>query len=149
MIAFAVAAALMTASSGSWQAHYTKAAELLKAGKADDAVVEFYVGQLRGRTNLRCVQQEPSGGPALFASLNEVVGRPVNEHAGRSPDKWLAVIDAALAWDRANPDLENASPACVAEKERQRAGLTGLRRMIDTQRDRIREERGKNGLPND
>jgi hypothetical protein len=137
----------MATPANSWLQHYTKATALLGGAKRDEAVVEFYIGQLRGRTNLSCVKQEPSGGPALFASLNEVVGRPINEYAGASPDKWIASIDAALAWDLANPDPENGSSKCTSEKMRQRGGLTGLRKMIDTQRDTIREERRKNGLP--
>ncbi len=149
MIGAAVAMAMAVTPAGSWQDHYIKAGEMMKAGRRDNAAVQFYVGQIRARTQLRCVKQVPQAGPAAFASLQEVVGRPINEYLGSSPDKWIAAIDAAMKWDLANPDPQNRSGVCVAEKARQRQGLMELRRTIDSRREWIREERRKNGLPNE
>ena len=62
---------------------YILAGKLFAAGKKDDAVFWFYAGQLRYRVYLVVNKDklEPSGDPALFASLSEEIGRPLNEYA--------------------------------------------------------------------
>jgi hypothetical protein len=62
---------------------YILAGKLFAAGKKDDAVFWFYAGQLRYRVYLVMNKDklEPSGDPALFASLSEEIGRPLNKYA--------------------------------------------------------------------
>src|SRR4030095_3345483 len=63
-------------------AFYILASKLFGDGKKDEAVFWFYAGQLRYRFYLKANPGlNPSGDPALFASLSETVGRPVNEYA--------------------------------------------------------------------
>ena len=131
-----------------WAGFYQKANEEYAAGNRDEAVTFFYVGQLRGRVLVACQNVPRDRDPALLASLNESVGRVMNEYAGGSPAGWAAAIDRALAYDAANPDPNTPSPACRAERERQRAGLTELRDHILANVDQIREQRTANGLPN-
>lgn len=65
-----------------------------------EAVFWFYVGQLRYRYYLAANPNlKPDGDPALFASLSEVVGRPINEFAGGKPDLWIGEINHALQWN--------------------------------------------------
>ena len=45
---------------------------------------------------------DPSGDPALFASLQAVIGQQINKYAGGDLKMWVAQIDRALAWDDAN-----------------------------------------------
>ena len=63
--------------------YYILAQKLFESGKKDEAVFWFYAGQLRYRFHLLANPNlEPSGDPALFASLSEVIGRPVtNTHS--------------------------------------------------------------------
>lgn len=131
-----------------WPAFYQKANEEFAAGRRDEAVTLFYVGQLRGRIIVQCTNPRPDGDPALLASLNETVGRTMNEYAGGSPSGWAAAIDRALAFDAANPDPNAASGECRAERERQRTGLAQLRTHILSNVDEIRAQRTANGLPN-
>lgn len=131
-----------------WPGFYQKANEEFAAGNRDEAVVLFYVGQLRGRIAVACKNLARDGEPALLASLNESLGRPINEYAGGFPAGWAAAIDRALAYDAANPDPNTPSTECRAERERQRAGLTELRDHILANVDEIREQRTANGLPN-
>ena len=46
----------------------------------------------------------PDADPALFASLSEVVGRPINEYAFGDIPALAATIDRVLAWHAANDD---------------------------------------------
>ncbi len=131
-----------------WAAFYQKANEEYAAGNRDEAVTLFYVGQLRGRIVAACGNVPRDRDPALLASLNESVGRVMNEYAGGSPAGWAAAIDRALAYDVANPDPNAASAECRAERERQRTGLTELRDHILANVEQIREQRTANGLPN-
>lgn len=131
-----------------WAAFYQKATEEFAVGNRDEAVTLFYVGQLRGRVVIACQDVPRDRDPALLASLNESVGRTMNEYAGGSPAGWAAAIDRALAYDAANPDPNAPSAECRAERARQRAGLTELRDHILANVEQIREQRAANGLPN-
>lgn len=86
--------------------YYKKAAELFQNGQKDDAVFIFYLGQLRYRVHLQARRGElrPDADPALFASLSEVVGRPLNEYAFGDIPALVKTIDAVLAYDQKNPD---------------------------------------------
>src|SRR5262245_1763464 len=62
-------------------AYYILASKLFAEGKKEEAVFWFYAGQLRYRFYLKAMPGlDPSGDPALFASLSETVGRPLNEY---------------------------------------------------------------------
>ena len=131
-----------------WAGFYQKATEEFGEGRRDEAVTLFYVGQLRGRIIVQCMPVRPDAEPALFGSLNETVGRVMNEYAGGSPDGWAGAIDRALAFDQAHPDPNATGPECGAERERQRQGLTQLRDQIRANVEMIRRERTERGLPN-
>lgn len=131
-----------------WPSFYEEAGKLFEAGRRDEAVTLFYIGQLRGRIVVQCQQVPPDREPALLASLNATVGQTINEYAGGSPDGWVAAIDRALAWDAEHPDPNAASAECRAEREHQRAGLTRLRDHVRSNDGGIRRERSANGLPN-
>jgi hypothetical protein len=45
---------------------------------------------------------EPSGYPAVFASLSEEISRPLNEYAFGDIPQLAKTIDAALAWDQSH-----------------------------------------------
>lgn len=137
-----------TLAAQPWAAFYQKASEEFQAGRRDEAVTLFYIGQLRGRIVVQCQPQQPSGEPALLSSLNATLGQTINEYAGGDPEGWAAAIDRALDYDAAHPDPNAATPECRAERERQRSGLTGLRDQIRADPERIRSERAARGLPN-
>ena len=129
-------------------AYYTLAAKLFKdSSTKQEAVFWFYVGQLRYRHYLAANPDlPPDGDPALFASLSEVIGRPINEFAGGKPDLWIGEIDHALAWDAAH---ENGytSKSKAPDKYRQiRAGLVAMRAQLVAMKDKRPEMRKKNGL---
>ena len=85
--------------------YYILAQKLFETGKKDDAVFWFYAGQLRYRFYLMANPKlEPSGDPALFASLSEVVGRPINEYAFGDLKALPATLDKVLAWDEKTPN---------------------------------------------
>jgi hypothetical protein len=129
--------------------YYQEAANLFRIGRRDEAVFLFYLGQLRYRTHLRARPNLPPGGdPALFASLTESVGRPINEYAFGDIPALERTIAQVLAFDLAYPDTFTP-PADHADAVRaNREGLETLRRRIVAEADRIREGRRTNGLPN-
>jgi hypothetical protein len=131
-------------------AYYRRAAEIFQKGNKDDAVFIFYLGQLRYRAHLqaRTGELKPDGDPALFASLSEVVGRPLNEYAFGDIPALAKTLDAVLAYDRKNPDTFTPPARYGAVYERTRAGLASMRTQLLQQADSIRAERKKNGLQN-
>ena len=129
--------------------YFALADRLFRDGRREDAARWLYVGQIRYRFHLAANPGAPqSGDPALFASLMESVGRPINEYAGGNVDGWLAAIDAALAWDAANPNGFTSKSAHAGELAATRSGLVGLRRSLDSQRADIARTRAANGLEN-
>ena len=122
-----------------------KAPPLLQAGKGDEATFWFYAGQLRYRSYLAGHPDiDPTGDPAVFSSLFEIVGPPVNGYAFGDIPKLAKTIDAVLEWDRRYPDVSLRSDTHQAT----RRGLEGLRDSIIANAGSIRDERATHGLPN-
>jgi hypothetical protein len=130
-------------------AYYRKAAEMFQSGQKDDAVFVFYLGQLRYRTHLRARPDlKPDGDPALFGSLSEVVGKPVNEYAFGDLSKLDETLKAVLAYDRQNPDSFTSAAQFPSVHAQQREGMDSMRRQIVARADDIRRQRTTNGLEN-
>ena len=85
-----------------WLMFYQAAATTYKNKPGQEAVMWLYIGKFRARIVSR-FDADPTGTAALTGSLNEVIGRPINEFAGSDKDMWLRATDAAIAWIRANP----------------------------------------------
>ena len=129
--------------------YYILATRLFEANRKDEALFWFYAGQLRYRTRLACHPDLPPGTePALFASLQEVAGRPINEHAGADPDAWAAAMQRALEWDEQTPNGFEPKAPCTAAIADQRGGLATLIDYVRRNKDSIRAERAARGLPN-
>lgn len=90
----------------------------------------------------------PDGDPALFASLNETVGRPINQWAFGDVPGAVAIIRRVLAWHSANDDPFTPKAQFPAAHVRVHAGLEALVAKMLADQDRIREQRRANGLPN-
>ncbi len=122
-----------------------RAATLFSEGEKNRATFWFYAGQLRFRSYLAANPDvDPTGGPALFASLMETVGRPINEYAFGDIPHLVSILDEVLEWDEADPD-----PALPAETHRDiREGLAALRDQTRRDTAKIRAQREANGLPN-
>jgi hypothetical protein len=109
-------------------AYYSYAMRLFQAGKKNEAVQWFYIGQLRYRYHLRANPNlPPDGDPAIMASLNATAGQTINEWAGGSPTEWAASIDRALQWDAAHENTFTPKPKFAQALQKTRLGLIQLR----------------------
>lgn len=130
-------------------AYYILATRLFEAGRRDEAVFWFYAGQLRYRIRLACHPDlPPSTEPALFASLQESAGRPINEYGAGDPDAWTGAMQRALDWDQATRNGFEPKAPCAAQIADQRGGLGELIRQVRENKEQLRRERAANGLPN-
>lgn len=127
---------------------YVLAGKLFVAGKKQEAVFWFYLGQLRYRVYLAANKGNPSGDPALFASLSEEVGRPINEYAFGDIPQLAKTIDAVIAWDRSHPNQLTPYDKYRSEYKEIVAGLVRLRDYILHNADSIRKTRAANHLEN-
>lgn len=128
---------------------YRRAADLFRRGQRDEATYWFYRGQLRYRIHLAARPElKADGDPALFASLGEVVGRPVNEWAFGDVPGLARTLDRVLAWHAANDDPFTPKARYGPAHASVRAGLEALRRDSLAGQDRIRAQRTANGLAN-
>jgi len=127
---------------------YMLAGKLFVAGEKQEAVFWFYLGQLRYRVYLAVNKSNPSGDPALFASLSEEVGRPINEYAFGDIPQLAKTIDAVIAWDRSHPNQLTPHDKYRSEYKDIVAGLVSLRDYILHNADSIRKTRAANGLRN-
>ena len=126
--------------------YYMLAMRLFQEGQKDEAVFWFYTGQIRYRARLKThLNLKPDGEPALFGSLSEVVGRPLNQYAFGDIPKLATIIDRALAWD-----AKHADPFSPKGEVRDgvRAGLEKMKADVLARADEIRATRVKNGLEN-
>jgi hypothetical protein len=130
-------------------AYYILASKLFAAGERDEAVFWFYAGQLRYRFHLTAHPDLPADGdPALFASLSEVAGRPINEYAAGNVDGWADAMQRALDWDEQHENGFTSKSVYAEQWQRQRAGLAQLRDHVGDRAAEIRDQRLKNGLEN-
>jgi hypothetical protein len=120
------------------------------AGKKDEAVFWFYAGQLRYRVYLLVNKNKlkPSGDPAVFTSLSEEIGRPLNEYAFGDIPQLAKTIDAVIAWDLSHSDALTPRDKYRSEYEQIVAGLTQMRDEVVRKADSIRKTRTANGLEN-
>ena len=126
--------------------YYKLAARLFAAGKKDEAVFWMYAGQIRFRAYLATHPDlARDAEPALFASLSESVGRPINEYAFGNIPSLAETLDRVLAWDRAHADP--FSPKGGA-RDRVVDGLRKMKLDIVATADDIRANRARNGLAN-
>ena len=128
--------------------YYRLAATLFQDDSTkQEAVFWFYVGQLRYRYYLAANPQlKPDGDPAVFASLSEVVGRPINEFAGGKPDLWIGEINHALQWDAAHENKFTAKDKAADQYQQIRAGLIAMRDQLSATKSQLPEIRRQNGL---
>ena len=118
---------------------------LWEAGRKDDAVFFFYLGQLRYRAYLSANPNgDPSGGRALFDALMSTMGPSINQYAFGDIQALVATIDRVIAWDDGHAD----DYATRRAREDVKAGLKKMRDDVIARQDEIRRTRSQNGLPN-
>ena len=127
--------------------YYLYAGRLWKEGSKDQAVFWYYVGQLRFRFLLAAEpDSDPSGGPALFESLQSMIGEPINLYAGSDTKKWVEQINSALEWDASNPNGFTSKSAYPRQLEQVRSGLIKLRDDIVAHAEDIQKQRAQQGI---
>ena len=130
-------------------AYYVLAGKLFREGAPDEAVFWFYAGQLRYRFHLAANPKLPlSGDPALFASLTQVLGTPINEYAFGDLAQLTGTVDKVLAWDEQTGNGFTSKTAHEAAWKNIRGGLVKMREFVIANADKIRAERKQNGLEN-
>jgi len=129
--------------------YYTLATKLFEAGRKEEAVFWFYAGQLRFRFRLLSHPDlEPSGEPALFASMNAGLGPPINEYAFGDLKALHKTLENVLDWDAQHDNGDTSKTEHASELKQIRDGLTGMIDYIDKNGDSIRKQRTANGLEN-
>ncbi|HYJ52855.1 MAG TPA: hypothetical protein VEW04_06760 [Allosphingosinicella sp.] len=129
--------------------YYVLAQRLFAADRRDEAVFWFYAGQLRYRIRLSCHPDlRPDTEPALFGSLHETVGRPINEYGFGDLPALIATLERVLAWDAETRNGFEPKAACASQIAEQREGLGQLIRQLRDNGANIRRDRAANGLPN-
>ncbi len=127
--------------------YYGYAGRLWAAGEKDKAVFWLYAGQLRFRFLLLTEPKaDPSGDPALFASLQETIGTPINVYAGADTGKWVSQINAVLKWDSDTPNGFTSKTKFSQQWKEARNGLVQLRDYIASHGDEIRKQREQQGI---
>jgi len=129
---------------------YILAEKLFAAGQKDDAVFWYYTGQLRYRVYLVVNKDklDPSGDPAVFSSLSEEIGRPINEYAFGDIPRLVKTIDAVIAWDQSHANALTPRTKYQSQYDQVVAGLIQMRDEVVKKADSIRKTRTANGLEN-
>lgn len=128
---------------------YELAIEMFHRGDRQVATCLFYRGQFRARLFVAARPGlPPDGAPALYASLNEVVGAEINLWAAGDVDKWAEAMECALRWAETTDDPQTPRVAHAAAHARVAGGLRDLITHVRSTADEIRAERAARGLEN-
>jgi hypothetical protein len=128
---------------------FVLAARSFAAGRRDEAVVWFYVAQIRMRFRLAVAPDlPPDGEPAVYEALFETIGPQINGWAFGNIDRLAAHMQEALDWDRSHVNTFTPKSGHTAELEQIRSGLAAFRASVLTQKDELRRERATKGLEN-
>ncbi len=130
--------------------YITLAAKLFQQGNIDDAARWYYIGQIRYRAYLMANPNlSPSGDPALYASLQQSVGKSINQAIGRNADNWEKAAKDALQWHKANKNQFTPKQKYPQIYQKVESGIEGFISYIHNNKKLIRQQRAQNGLPND
>ena len=128
---------------------YTLAGRLFAAGRRDEAVVWFYIAQIRSRFRLAAAPDlPPDAEPALYAALDDELGREINGWGFGDVDQALGEIDKALDWDATHANAYTPKTTNAAALDEIRGGLVAMRSSMLAHKDDIRRQRTANGLAN-
>ncbi len=128
---------------------YELAVEMFHRGDRQVATCLFYRGQFRARLFVAARPNlPPDGAPALYASLNEVVGAEINGWAAGDVEKWAEAMECALRWAETTDDPQTPRVAHAAAHARVTGGLRELIAHVRASADDIRAQRAANGLEN-
>ena len=123
---------------------------LWQEGEKDEAVVFYYVGQIRYRAYINTLAA-PKDLPEvkLYESLKAELGDDLNEYAARNLDNWLSLIDRALQWHRENPNEFLPKDDYSLLYELMIYNFDKLRDYIANNKQLIRKQRAEKGLVNE
>lgn len=127
-------------------AYYLYASRIFNEGRKDDAVVWYYVGELRYRFLLEARPSLEREESTVFSSVHSMVGGMINQYAAGDLNRWIGQIDQALAWDEANPNGFTSKVAYPAAYRSSRDGGEKLKAAIKSDPEKIRAMRAKRGL---
>lgn len=126
--------------------YYLYASRIFNEGRKDDAVVWYYVGELRYRFLLEARPSLEREESTVFNTMHSTVGGMINQYAAGDLNRWIGQIDEALAWDEANPNGFTSKVAYPAAYRSSRAGGEKLKAAIKSDPEKIRAMRAKKGL---
>ena len=116
---------------------------LFEAGRKDEGVFWFYLGQLRWRAYLAADPDDSES--QMFGQLFQTWAPTFSEYAGGDIAAMLRMFQAVLDWDAAHPD--NFTPPGGA-RDQARQGLRALAAYTQAHADELRKQRASRGLPN-
>lgn len=127
-------------------AYYLYASRIFNEGRKDDAVVWYYVGELRYRFLMEAQPSKQREESTVFNSMHSMVGGMINQYAAGDLNRWIGQIDEALAWDAANPNGFTSKIAYPAAYRSSREGGEKLKAAIRSDPEKIRAMRAQRGL---
>lgn len=123
---------------------------LWQSDQKDDAVVMYYVGQIRYRAYINTLSApEDLAEVRLYESLKADIGDDLNEYAARNLDNWLSLIDRALQWHRDEPNEFLPKSDYSLLYELMIYNFDKLREYIVNNKELIRSQRAAQGLENE
>ncbi len=127
--------------------YFVLAKELWYSGCRDEAVFCFYLGTLRYRFHLLTNQDgDPSGDPALFASLRATIGEPLNLYAGTNVDNWISLLEKVLEWDRKEDNIFVSKTKHSADWQKARESIMQLANHLKTNKQEFIEKQKEAGI---
>lgn len=131
-------------------AYLQLAGELFEQGDKDRAALMYYVGQIRYRAYINTLPvAEAAAEEARYKTLQTAIGDEINQYAARNLDKWIKLLDNAVAWHKQHPNefLPKADYSLLYELTIY--NFNKLRKYITENKEYIRTHRTAQGLVNE
>jgi hypothetical protein len=131
-------------------AFYALAAKLFESGKKDEAVLWFYIGQIRYRVFLRSSGKGIDRGSEsrTFSSLSDQIGTTIDRYAFGDIPVLIKTIDEALNWDDVHRNGFTSKQQFKEQYDLIRARLKRMEDEILQKSAMIKQQRTQAGLDN-
>lgn len=130
-------------------AYFYLARGLFNRGDKDEAVLMYYVGQIRYRAYINTLTEgEAAEEEQTYDALKEEIGDDVNIYAAEDLDNWIALLDKAVEWHKKHPNEFLPTDEYSLLYEMTLYNFKKLRDYIAENKALIRQKRAAQGLEN-
>ncbi|WP_026713594.1 hypothetical protein [Flavobacterium daejeonense] len=124
---------------------FEEAGKYYKDGNLNESALLFYVGQLRYRYYILAhPDTKPDGDKAIFASLQNVLGKEINYKLGENVDNYIKILEAIIDYSNENDYQFYSKKESPENYKKVIEGLIKLKNYVITNKEQFIARRKEN-----